>query len=210
MPPELAKVIERMLAKSPALRPSTPADVVRALAAFTDGFDRDAQDLDLPDDHSALAGVAKVNSSRSATEWLPPGAVYHPEKSRSRLGLRAWWAAVGLVLLGLVFASGVVLKLRTSNGMIELVNLPRDAEVLVDGDTVAVTWPGSDGPAVVTVPSGKHRIVVKKDGLETSGDEVTVLAGGKRSSLCALYPSVNAPPNFRKLPALNRSKTRSG
>jgi len=63
--------------------------------------------------------------------------------------------------------------------MIELVSLPKDAEVLVDGEKVAVTWPGGGKPAVVTVTPGKHKITVKKDGIETSGDEVTVQAEGK-------------------------------
>ena len=51
---------------------------------------------------------------------------------------------------------------------------------LVDGEEVAVTWPGGGKPAVVTVTPGKHKIMVKKDGIETSGDEVTVRAGVKR------------------------------
>ena len=95
-------------------------------------------------------------------------------------GPRAWWAAVvAVLLLGFVIAWAVVLRVKTSNGMIELVNLPRDAEVLVDGEVVAVTWPGGGKPAVVSVTPGKHKIVVKKDGIETSGDEVTVRANGK-------------------------------
>ena len=71
------------------------------------------------------------------------------------------------------------MRFKTANGMIELVNLPKDAEVLVDGQEVAVTWPGGGKPAVVTVTPGKHKIMVKKDGIETSGDEVTVQAGSK-------------------------------
>ncbi len=96
-----------------------------------------------------------------------------------RLGLRTWWAAAGLLLLGFVIASGLVLRVKTPSGMIELVNLPKDAEVLVDGGEVAVTWPAGGKPAVVKVAPGKHKIMVKKDGVETSGDEVTVQAEGK-------------------------------
>ena len=46
------------------------------------------------------------------------------------------------LLLAFAVAWMVVLRVKTSNGMIELVNLPKDAEVLVDGAEVAVTWPG--------------------------------------------------------------------
>ena len=65
--------------------------------------------------------------------------------------------AAGVLLLGLVVAWGVILRVKTANGMIELVNLPKDAEVLVDGEEVAVTWPGGGKPAVITVTAGKHK-----------------------------------------------------
>ncbi len=87
--------------------------------------------------------------------------------------------AVGVLLLGLLVACGVVLWIRTSNGTIELANLPSDAKVFVDGGEVTVTWPGGGKPAVITVAPGTHKIIVKKDGIETAGDEVTVQAAGK-------------------------------
>jgi formylglycine-generating enzyme required for sulfatase activity/serine/threonine protein kinase len=87
--------------------------------------------------------------------------------------------AVGLLLLGLLVVWGVVLRIRTPNGTIELANLPNDAEVFVDGAKVAVTWPGGGKPVVVTVAPGKHKVVVRKDGIETSGDEVIVQAAGR-------------------------------
>ena len=76
---------------------------------------------------------------------------------------------------------GVILRVKTANGMIELVNLPKDAEVLVDGEEVTVTWPGGGKPAVITVPAGKHKVMVKKDGIEISDNEVTVQADGKET-----------------------------
>ena len=97
----------------------------------------------------------------------------------SRSGPWAWLAAVGVLLLGVVvvWAAGVI-RVKTANGMIELVNLPKDAEVLVDGEEVAVKWPGGGKPAVVTVTPGTHKIVVNKDGVEISGEELTVHAEG--------------------------------
>ena len=79
----------------------------------------------------------------------------------SRLEPRHWWAAAGVLLLGLVVVWAGVLRLRTSNGTIELVDLPKDAEVFVDGEEVAVTLPGGVKPAVVTVTAGKHKISEK-------------------------------------------------
>jgi len=107
----------------------------------------------------------------------------------SRLGPRRWWAAAGVLLLGFVVAwAAGVLRVKTSHGMIELVNLPKDAEVFVDGEEVAVTWPGGGKPAVVTVTAGKHKIKVKKDGIEISGHELTVQAEGKEKFTVRFVP----------------------
>src|SRR5207248_929852 len=57
----------------------------------------------------------------------------------SRIGPRRWWAAAGVLLLGLVLAWAVVLKVKTANGVIVLENLPENAVVEIDGDRVAVT-----------------------------------------------------------------------
>jgi choice-of-anchor C domain-containing protein len=48
VPVALAAAVDRMLAKSPSLRPSTPADVVLSLAPFADAVDRGGQFLDVP------------------------------------------------------------------------------------------------------------------------------------------------------------------
>jgi formylglycine-generating enzyme required for sulfatase activity/serine/threonine protein kinase len=87
--------------------------------------------------------------------------------------------AVCVLLLGLLVAWGVIVRIRTANGTVELANLPQDANVFVDGTEVVVNWPGGGKPALITVTPGKHKIVVKRDGVEVSGDEITLLAGGK-------------------------------
>jgi formylglycine-generating enzyme required for sulfatase activity len=145
----------------------------------------------------------------------PPAAA--PEPSRrdhrtgstavtkvSRLRPRHWWAAAGVFLLGLLIAWAGVLRVRTSNGMIELLNLPKEADVFVDGEEVAVTWPGGGQPAVVTVTAGKHAITIKKDGLEISGDEVTVQAEG-REKLTIRFVAPTKPAH--ELPKGNGSES---
>ena len=99
-----------------------------------------------------------------------------------------------MLVVGLAVAWGVILRVKTANGMIELVNLPKDAEVLVDGEEVAVTWPGGGKPAVITVTAGKHKIAVKTDGLEISGDEVTVQAESKEKFTVRFVRSVQTAP----------------
>ena len=115
--------------------------------------------------------------------------------------------AAGVLVLGLVVAWGVILRVKTANGMIELVNLPKDAEVLVDGEEVAVTWPGGGKPAVITVTAGKHKVMVKKDGTEISGDEVTVQAEGKEKFTVRFVPPTKPPHELPKDDGADSTRT---
>ena len=115
--------------------------------------------------------------------------------------------AAGVLVVGLAVAWGVILRVKTANGMIELVNLPKDAEVLVDGDEAAVTWPGGGKPAVITVTAGKRRILVKKDGLEISGDELTVKAEGIEKFTVRLVPPVKPPNELPKTEGADSTRT---
>jgi len=162
-------------ARKPA--PTQPGSIIEGLIDLRETeplFDR-ILDTPLP---VAAPGASRRNLRPWSTAYGKP----------SRSGPRAWWAAAGLLVLGFVVAWAVVLRVKTANGIIELVNLPTDAEVLVDGEEVAVTWPGGGKPAVVTVTAGKHKIMVKKDGIETSGDEVTVRAEGKEKFTVRFVP----------------------
>jgi formylglycine-generating enzyme required for sulfatase activity/serine/threonine protein kinase len=178
-------------APAPAARkPSQPTRRGSILEGFIDLreteplFDR-VFDAPLP--------VAAPQASRR--NLLPWSTAY---EKLGRLGPRSWWAAAAVLLLAFVVVWVVVLRVRTSNGMIELVNLPKDAEVLVDGEEVAVTWPGGSNPAVITVTAGKHMIRVKKDGLEISGDEVTVQAEGREKFTVRLVPPAKLPRDLPK------------
>ena len=102
--------------------------------------------------------------------------------------------AAAVLLLGLFAVWAIVLRVKTSNGIIELIDLPADAEVLVDGGKVSLKWSGEGKPAVVEVTAGRHRVKVKKDGLETSGEEVSVRAGGQVEFTVRLLPLSGSPP----------------
>ena len=168
-------------APAPAARkpsePTRPGSILEGLIDL-----RETEPLFDPVLDTPLPVAAPQASRRNLRPWSTAF------EKLSRSGPRAWWAAAGVLLLGFVVAWLVVLRVKTSNGMIELVNLPKDAEVLVDGEEVAVTWPGGGKPAVVTVTAGKHKIMVKKDGLEISGDEVTVQAEGREKFTVRFVP----------------------
>ncbi len=101
----------------------------------------------------------------------------------------------------------MVIRVKTANGMIELVNLPKDAEVLVDGEEVAITWPGGGKPAVITVTAGKHEVMVKKDGTEISGDEVTVQADSKETFSVRFVASTKASHELPKNDGSDSTRT---
>ena len=103
-----------------------------------------------------------------------------------------------MLLVGVAIAWGVILRIKTANGTIELVNLPMDAEVLVDGEEVAVTLPGGGKPALISVNAGKHKIVVERDGIEISGDQVTVQAERKETFNVRVIASTKSPREFPK------------
>ena len=96
--------------------------------------------------------------------------------------------AVSVFLLALFVAWPTDVKVKTPNGIIELVNLPNDADVFIDGEEASVKWPGGGKPAVISIPAGTHKISMKKDGLKFSGDEVTVEAGGKQEFIVRFVP----------------------
>ena len=108
--------------------------------------------------------------------------------------------AVGVLLLALFVAWAAVVRVKTSGGIIELVDLPKDAEVFVDGEKVSVIWPGGGKPAVISVAAGKHTVRVKNDGLEVSGPEVTVQAEGRRVHRAIRPPA--ASPRWRARPMI--------
>ncbi len=102
--------------------------------------------------------------------------------------------AVGLLLIGLIVAWAVTVRVKTSNGVIELVDLPKYADVFIDGEKVAVNWPSGGKPAVISVSAGKkHKIRVKKDGMQFEADEVTIEADGKEEFTVRFVPLADLP-----------------
>jgi formylglycine-generating enzyme required for sulfatase activity/serine/threonine protein kinase len=102
--------------------------------------------------------------------------------------------AIGALFVGLLLTLGVVILIKTANGTIELVGLPNDAEVFVDGEKVSVTRTGGEKPALITVTPGTRKIRVKTDQFETSGDEVTVRAWSKETFTVRLIPLPESIP----------------
>jgi serine/threonine protein kinase len=151
-------------------QPATPVDAPVPRTSSRTGADGVAWEslIEIKDDEP-LVDVVK-----------PRPAKPKPSAAEEPIRRPPWgWLSVAAValLLGLFAVWAVVLRVKTSNGIIELVNLPENAEVFVDDGEVRVAWPEGGKFGVITATAGKHKIKVKKDGLETSGEDVTVQAG---------------------------------
>jgi serine/threonine protein kinase len=235
VPEELAAVVRKMMAKEPAKRYQTPAEVVKALSAFGKSgakgtlpnpspelsmgvaeAERGSVRAAQPEQPMApAAGAAKPKASVTETahpvawDTLTEGSItsVQPRKSGARRNRRPpvmpsskkkWLIGGGLgvgvlllVLLGM-WASGVF-KVKTPDGTIVLENLPPNAEVLVDGEKVTVTWGGDGKKAEIHVKPGTHTIVASRDGVTVVGEEVEIADGGRKVLSAKLEPARVAP-----------------
>ena len=89
-----------------------------------------------------------------------------PKFSKPTWVLIATGLFVAMILGGLAFS---ILKIKTLNGTIVIENLPKDAEVLVDGDRVDVSW--DSGKARLTASAGEREIRVVRNGLEVESEK---------------------------------------
>jgi len=229
VPEELASVVRKMMAKKPAERYQTPAEVVQALgvagkSALKGTPPKSSPDVVVP----SAKGRTEEEKRLLRAETIVPFAVVAPatmlghetipaapsdvptaksippiqarrtkrgRKPRPSATRKAWLigAAVTVVLLGLIglWASGVF-KVKTKAGTIVLENVPADAEVSVDGETIALR--DRDGKTIaIQVASGrKHQLQVTKEGFEVFGQEVELGAGGSRAIRVTLQPSAAA------------------
>jgi serine/threonine protein kinase len=196
VPAELAAVLARMMAKDPAARFQTPAGVEAALAPFV----KKRAGVPPPGaDSSAAApptGLPQSTLPEVEVEAPPPGEP--PTRTWADLGpfvtaerpvvvaprrRRPWRARVAVALgvlavalLGLSAAG--VFKVKTKDGTIVIDNLPPDAEVVVDGETVTVSRNGQQATVKLTT-AGPHRLRVMQNGQEVQSNDLTVNVGGE-------------------------------
>jgi hypothetical protein len=101
--------------------------------------------------------------------------------------------ATAALLLGLIVAWGAgILNIKTPDGIIVLEDLPDQAMVLLDEKKVTVHWPDGGGSAEITMAPGDHTVQVKKDGITTLDQKVTIEDGG-RKMFTALREPLESP-----------------
>ncbi|MGO9466393.1 MAG: SUMF1/EgtB/PvdO family nonheme iron enzyme [Isosphaeraceae bacterium] len=154
VPAALAKVAPSLPtpAGSEQVKPARPVSIWQSLV----GLD------------SAKRKWALLDGAAPLRVWPPPPWVWPVVAGVLLLGLIIWWAPG-------------VLKLKTSDGVIVVENVPESAVVEVDGQKVPVIWVKGE-PVRIEAPPGKHHVLVKR-GRDLLLDEPVTLESGKPYAL---------------------------
>jgi serine/threonine protein kinase len=200
--PELEAICLKAMAKKPHERYASMAELAQALGSYLRAapatpapavtpppppLPREPRPPDKGICESQMGGLRSVAMLNAEVPPHRPDRD-RPRRSRPRRAARrplspwVWLAGGGMGLLGLVlavallFAAGVF-KVKTKAGMVVLENVPADAEVEVEGQTVTLTRNG-DVVTLTALPEGPHRLRVVHAGTEIWSSDVTVKLGG--------------------------------
>ncbi|WP_417747888.1 protein kinase domain-containing protein [Rosistilla oblonga] len=223
VPVELSKIIAKMMAKEPSKRYSTPKQVADALKPFAGKANFKSQTqidpaktdthVDLPSPSrdtsieqpviapvvarqpSVAASLADLKvSDRRVGKSVQPAKRTQSGGGRSKLPPTLAIASGGGFLALLLAA---VLMLRTGEGTIVIENLPDDAEVLVDQETIQLRWNEGESLASVRVKPGTRHVEVRSGGIAIAGETVTIERGDQetiRLKVQPVEPSESVPP----------------
>ncbi len=188
IPGWLAAIINRLLAKHPADRPQTAAEVARLLGNHLAALQR---------------GEQPASAAATATTPLETTALLVPARrvaSRPRrLALAAAAGLLGLTLLGAGEAAGVthlgpllatVLRLRTAEGTLVLELDDPEAVVQIDGDDLVLS---GGGVKELRLKAGPHQLRTVRHGQPGPIQLVEVSRNGRRTVRVGLEPDGNPP-----------------
>ena len=169
VPPELAQVVERMMAKDPARRFQTPDEVARALAPFADAQAARAAATGL--DAPAIADAptlpaASPSFASTVGDQKPSGTAGNPPSDpRPRRSLAMpIAAALAMLAAGAGFLALVTYRIQTATG-----------ELVIESDDPSIEVIVKQGGKQVTIvdPKTKHRI-------ELNAGQLRVATGRRR------------------------------
>ncbi len=196
VPPELAKVIERMMAKSPHDRFAAPAEVAAAIAPFAAGCDLARLSAEAA---AAEGGVAREQPSVVTEAHVSSGvagthagaSLPSPVLGRGRAPCthgrgeggphRHWLGAKGIIALTLaaIVLFGVLITVATRHGTLEIVTDDPNVQVAVkqNGEDVEVVDATSGWK--IRLKSGQYELALQgsTDQLQLDQDSVVVKRG---------------------------------
>lgn len=178
VPAELSAIVQKMLAKEPSQRFSTPEEVADALAPFCAGADLAA--VLAAGSGGAIADVPKFSDTRA---HLTSASVETATKDKRQVpaAQRSVWAAfrclppraralalAGAGGLALVACLGVIFFLQTPNGTVRIeINDPAIRVVLDKG---GATFQGVDKDHKIKLQSGPHGLTITRGDLTFDTD----------------------------------------
>jgi serine/threonine protein kinase/formylglycine-generating enzyme required for sulfatase activity len=207
VPAELSMLVARMMAREPAGRFQEPDEIAEALTPFfkkgsvtVAGSKPDTSQMgqpaaggppdatrpgpmfegliDLSETDPVFDTILDTTRPEAGPDLLQRGTTALAK--RRRLGPRGWWAAAGVLLLGLLGAWWAVI-LKTQHGVIVLENVPASAVVELDGERLMQSRTGGE-PIKIEALAGKHVVLVKRGDDVLLGESV-VLSSGKQEKL---------------------------
>ncbi|MBC7854586.1 MAG: protein kinase [Pirellulaceae bacterium] len=212
LPPGLTAVVDRMLARDPAHRFATPAEVSQALAPYATGAD--LQHLaDRARRPSARAEMTTGESAASTGEFFStPTRV--PSKTpvlskavspQASLGKPAWlWPALVAIAVGLLtLSAAVVYRIQTEQGTFVVSIEGEEAQAILEKDGLIIRDKKSERTWTIKaaetnpLPTGKYQLegaknlqllVTEDSGAEVKTDEFTLKRKGEVRVRVTLEP----------------------
>ncbi|MGI8982403.1 MAG: SUMF1/EgtB/PvdO family nonheme iron enzyme [Pirellulaceae bacterium] len=164
IPPRLAAIIHKMLAKDPADRFATPEELAETLAPFCQSANLSALlERGAPDGQPATKSEAPTHeqiSSPSADTAPRIDPARRPSQGKPKRGVFPRWPLVAAAVGGgaLLLVLGVVFYLETLKGTIRIeIN---DDTIKVVLDDKGATFQGADKKHQIKVQSGEHGLTV--------------------------------------------------
>jgi serine/threonine protein kinase len=192
VPAELATVVARMMAKSPADRYQTPGEVAKALTPFfkPSGTTDIPSKTDVPLPPMASVVIAppvaipvppalptSITPSPFAVAVAPPVEPIPPPLSPEGRDWQ-WRIAIPITVVLLTMTLGilipVLLGVRSSDGRLDIEVNVANPQVLVDGHEVSVVWHAEGTKGELLIPAGSRQIELKKDGFETTTQVIEI------------------------------------
>ncbi|HKM54978.1 MAG TPA: serine/threonine-protein kinase, partial [Isosphaeraceae bacterium] len=149
----------------------------------------------------AWESLIEIKETEPSTAVVKPKREVAPSSAPAPVRRPPWvWAsaASGVLLLGLLAAWLGVFKVKTPDGVIVLENVPKDSEILVDGNKITFTWPGVGKSLEIRAVPGQRKVEVKKDGFTIFAKEMTVKTDGSEEITVRLEPRVVALPGKKE------------